>query len=180
MIGVMVDLETFGTKSNAAIVSIGAVLFDTKERTLEDGFYSQINLQSCLDAGLSIDGSTVSWWMKQKEEARKEFFSNENAPSLIEVLMDFSDWFPDDPNVTLWGNGATFDNVILANAYLEVGLQPPWAWYNDRCYRTLKNLYPDVIPKKFGVLHNALDDAKRQAYHLVEIFSKKGLTDGTD
>jgi len=70
----------------------------------------------------------------------------------------------------VWGNGASFDNAILANAYHKTHLDLPWQYYNNRCYRTIKNCYPNIKLSRAGTLHKALDDAKSQAMHLIEIF----------
>lgn len=163
---VMVDLETLGTGSNAVIISIGAVEFTVAGGAGRD-FYMNVDPQSCVDAGLKIDPDTVMWWMKQSDEARRVFSQDVSNP-LSRALLYFSDWFPQ--GACLWGNGATFDNVILSNAYKAVGLKQPWSYRADRCYRTLKNLYPQVLPDDLGgVAHNALADARYQAAHLIKI-----------
>jgi len=85
------------------------------------------------------------------------------------MMSNTSAWFP--AGATLWGNGSTFDNVILSNAYRAIGVKQPWDFWNDRCYRTLKSLYPHVKLERSGVAHNALDDAKSQAMHAVRIIN---------
>ena len=161
---VMLDLETMGTSSNAAIIAIGAVKFD-KEVT--DKFHVIIDLQSSMDAGLEIDGNTVLWWMQQSDDARAHF--KKEGVSLTDALMMFYEWFEYGDEV--WGNGAAFDNVILLNAYKAVGLQPPWKFWKDRCYRTLKSLYPEITKNRVGTLHCAVDDAESQARHLIKILA---------
>ena len=75
----------------------------------------------------------------------------------------------DKKAVRLWGNGASFDNAILSTAYelCELETVQPWRFYNDRCYRTVKSLYPEVAMVRTGTYHNALDDAESQALHLL-------------
>lgn len=158
---VMVDLETLGSGSNAVIISIGAVEFDPDTETLGREFYVLVDPQSCVDAGLKVDVGTVVWWMKQSDQARSAF--NRKGYTLAEALQHFTDWYP--AGAPLWGNGATFDNVIMTNAYKAVGRDQPWKFWDDRCYRTLKNLLPHVTLERSGTHHNALDDAKTQAVH---------------
>jgi hypothetical protein len=161
---VMVDLETLGNGSNAVITSIGAAKFNTVGVT--DSFMAHIDPESCVAAGLNMDVSTVLWWMKQSDAARGAF--TQKGQPLHIALEEFAAWFPKD--ACLWGNGATFDNVILSNAYKAVEQKTPWPYWGDRCYRTVKNLFPDVkAPAFVGVAHNALDDAVHQARHLVLI-----------
>jgi hypothetical protein len=70
------------------------------------------------------------------------------------------------------GNGVDFDNVILANAYSACMLKQPWSHKSNRCYRTIYNETKDIIarPTFSGVAHDALDDAKNQANHLINIW----------
>lgn len=167
---VMVDLETLGNNSSSVIISIGAVAFDLdKNETFTDTFYSVIDPQSCVDVGLKMDVSTVMWWMKQSDGARKAFDKTGNK--LAGVLGAFSMWYPE--GAKFWGNGATFDNVILSNAYAACKIKKPWGYADDRCYRTVKALYPDVKVERVGVYHNAVDDAVTQAKHLVAMLGNK-------
>jgi hypothetical protein len=158
---VMVDLETLGNGSNSVIIAVGAVEFDPDTQTLGSEFYAVVDPQSCVDAGLEVDVSTVLWWMKQSDAARSAF--QRPGKPLQDILIDFAKWYPS--GAALWGNGATFDNVILGNAFRALNIEQPWKFWNDRCYRTLKNLLPDVPLGRAGTHHNALDDAKTQAAH---------------
>jgi hypothetical protein len=169
---VMVDLETLGTTPNSSIVSIGAVKFSSAG--VGDEFYQTINLQSCKDAGLDIDPSTVAWWMGQSNEARAVFNSKgKDLPDVLEAFTKFIG-IENVGNVKVWGNGANFDNVILVNAYRRTGIKAPWQFYNDRCYRTIKSMFKKIEMERTGTHHNALDDAKSQAEHLVRILNVIG------
>lgn len=77
--------------------------------------------------------------------------------------------------VRVWGNGSDFDNVILRNAYAAIGSTYPWRYNDNMCYRTIKNLAPDVKMARQGVHHNALDDARSQALHLIAICNHLGI-----
>jgi hypothetical protein len=163
----MIDLETLGNSSNSVIVSIGAAAFNDDEITHK--FYCVVDPQSCINAGMQMDASTVMWWLQQSQDARDAIAKQPetNVPIYI-ALERFSNWFPADAQV--WGNGATFDNVILDNAYRKTGVVRPWKFWNDRCYRTLKNLYPAIKADPFeGTAHNALADACHQANHAIKI-----------
>jgi len=50
MLDVMLDLETMGNGSSAAIIAIGAVEFDMVEGTLGNEFYSVVDLDSSVQA----------------------------------------------------------------------------------------------------------------------------------
>lgn len=172
---IMVDLETMGTGTNAAIIAIGAVKFDTENFTLGDEFYEVVDLESSVEAGGVIDPSTVLWWMKQSDEARAEF--RKEGRSINYALWAFVNFMTtkegSKSEVQLWGNGATFDNVILRTAFENIHGGATSMFWGDRCYRTMKNMYPNIPMNFEGVAHNALTDAKNQAQHLLDILKFK-------
>lgn len=162
---VMLDLETMGTGGNSAIVSIGACFFDNDE--IRGNWYRNVDLQSCIDAGMKVTGDTVMWWLKQSLEARDAL--QDSPIPLKGALGELKGAFENHGVVYVWGNGASFDNILLADAYRAVGMEPPWEFWNDRCYRTLKNEYPNIPLVREGVHHNALADAITQTNHLLAI-----------
>lgn len=170
----MLDLETMSNGNRAAIIAIGAVIFDARN-VEQEGFYAQVSLDSSVAQGMEMDTSTILWWLQQSDAARAAFKNNEKAQSLATVLNDFAIWLEQFHDVQMWGNGAAFDNTILSAAYRKCGQVQPWKFWNDRCYRTMKALFPDVQCARFGTHHNALDDARTQAWHLIEICEKHGV-----
>lgn len=165
---IMLDLETMGNGVNSAIIAIGAAAFDNTG--IKATFYEQISLESSVRAGLECDASTIIWWLRQDNDARSAFFNNEKAVDINGALIKFKEWFSSVGGVEVWGNGSAFDNAILSNAYRKTGIIQPWKFWNDRCYRTIKSLNVDIKIKRVGTHHNALDDAKCQAEHLISIF----------
>lgn len=168
MTHVMLDLETMGTSSNAAIVAIGAVEFNPVTGELGDIFYEIVDLNSSVENGGVIEADTVLWWLKQGDAARAQLHGP--AECLISVLVRFAEWIP--PGSFVWGNGAGFDNVVLANAYKAQKMSVPWDFRNDRCYRTMKALAPNVKMQRTGTAHSAIGDAVSQANHLMEIYKE--------
>lgn len=166
---VMLDLETFGKRPGSIIRAMGAVKFSLEERLILDSFYQRIDAQSCVDLGLKFDASTVEWWMEQSESARAEIIKP--GVDLPCALQSFSVWFGTDPNIDVWGNGSIFDNALLIAAYEAAQHRLPWADFRDRCYRTVKNLWPKVPLIRTGTHHNALDDARDQANHLIALLN---------
>ena len=161
---IMLDIETLDTAPSAVILSIGAVKFDpTTNSPLGDKFYKAITVQSNLDAGRTISGNTLSWWMKQDDQARAVF--NEPRVSLDVALHALHEFF-DHGDYKVWGNGADFDNVIVKHAFEMMGWKTPWEFWNNRCYRTLKATLKASKMPTFEGKHNALVDACAQALHL--------------
>ena len=171
MENIMVDLETLGMTPGCVILSIGAVAFDRTGLGRE--FYKVVNSKSCLDAGLTTDQSTVDWWSRQSDDARKVLIeAGETDTTLGDALAEFGQFVREfgPRTVKVWGNGSDFDNAILACAYKALGRQLPWQFWNNRCFRTLKNLKTGVEPRREGTYHNALDDAKHQARHAIALY----------
>jgi len=170
----MIDLETMGTSPTAPIISIGAVLFDAEE--IKERFYEVVDLKSAVDAGAVMEPGTVIWWMEQSDEARAALTGKgekiDRALELFSSLVDAVSLVNGLSGV--WGNGAAFDNVILSEAYKRLDLRVPWPFWKDKCYRTVKGLYPSVGIKRVGTHHNALSDAETQAEHLIRINEAAG------
>jgi exodeoxyribonuclease VIII len=194
---VMLDLETWGKGNAALIVAIGAVLLDPKkpfdEQTYES-FYARVDPMSAEKAGLRIDASTVDYWMDAKmDEARKALRSSE-AVDFFEAIFGFATWMvgePQPPGVPykrtrkIWGKGATFDIVIMRNAFIAAQLECPWTYKDERCYRTLEALadhveWTDMHVKQGNIKipHHALYDATYQANGLLWIAHQLKLSIG--
>ncbi|EPJ3763097.1 3'-5' exonuclease [Providencia manganoxydans] len=169
----MLDLETMSNKSNAAIVSIGAVAFEPSTGELGPEFYLAVDLVSCEKLGLHIDADTVLWWMKQSSEARAAIV-DEDARTIQSALLALSAFAEEhlSDNVCVWGNGSDFDNVVLASAYDACDFNPFWKFWNNRDVRTIVELGRNagIDPKRTltfeGEQHNALADAIHQAKYV--------------
>lgn len=177
----MVDLEAMGQKPNAPIVSIGAVLFEPSTGEIGPEFYTVVKLKSAVDGGAVPDPDTIMWWMQQSQEARDAICDTTNAVAIATALSDLNVFIRDntDPkHLQVWGNGATFDNVILRASYERESVPCLWSFWNDRDVRTIVELGRAVgftprneIPFD-GDLHNALADARHQAKYVSAIWQR--------
>lgn len=166
----MQDIETMDTAPTAAIIAIGAVKMLPKVKGLIGlPFYVNVSLESCLNIGLTVSESTKEWWA-QPEQAKAYRMTQENAVPILEALERYKEWLGKDVN-EVWGNGSDFDNVILENAYRVVGVECPWTYRANRCYKTLSRAVGNDVkwPNDTGTHHNALDDAKYQAKRCMDI-----------
>ena len=166
----MLDLETFGTSRDAAIVSIGAVKFDLETFEVDPaGFHVKINPH---DPKLgTIDASTVMWWLEQSEEARNALITGEKI-LLDQAQARFLEWLgPNARDTLLWSNGPSFDSVLLQDSFKRVGLFPwPFRYSNDRDFRTIRDIAEMTCDMEWDstvTAHDALADAKRQAEFVV-------------
>jgi hypothetical protein len=161
-----------GTTADAVILSIGAVKFDLETGIIEDdGFYRSVSVESNLDLGRRISEDTLIWWFKQSPEAQGVY--HEEKVALDTALVELSDWIGTD-DYKPWANGADFDTPMLQHAYAQLKIETPWKFWNNRCFRTYKNLpgARDVKVPFGGVKHNALADAYHQAQVACAIHAK--------
>lgn len=177
----MVDLETMGNKSNAPIVSIGAVFFNPNTGNTGAEFYTVVSLESSMLLGGVPDAGTIIWWLKQSPEARSAIAIADTI-TLIDALELFSDFISENSDagsdVQVWGNGASFDNVILRSSYDRADIECPWKFWNDRDVRTMTELGKAIgINPRYdipfdGDMHNALSDARHQVKYVSAIWQK--------
>ena len=168
---VVVDLETLSTRSNACIVSVGAVAIENYE--IVDEFLVNVCAKTCEEAGLHKDQETIAWWERQSIEARQAWLKD--PIPLTDALDKFALWYGNE-SIPIWGFGANFDVVILENAMTYSGWIDnrqrgnlfPWKFWDVSCLRTLMNVHGKRLIKT-GVNHNALDDARSEAILLIEL-----------
>lgn len=174
---VMIDLETMGTRPGSAVVALGACFFDRATAQIGETFDRVISLKSNAEHGLTIDPDTVMWWMRQSEEARSILQAGEE---LSAVLCAFTAWLFEQGTgpVRPWGNAASFDCGLLACAYRAIGQSVPWKFWDERCYRTLKEENKDVPFVRSGTAHHALSDAISQARHACAIYAARAAVTG--
>ena len=164
---VMIDIETLGTKADSVVLSIGIYgNLNGKEFSV----HKFLDAQEQIDKGRSITKSTLDFWMTQNDEARKIFSSK--GESCRKALMEVSELLmPYSSNLKPYGNGASFDITIMENIFNTFNVPIPWKFWNVRCYRTIKSLSSVELIRE-GVHHTALDDAKTQYNHLVQILKE--------
>lgn len=166
----MLDVECGGTGNRGALMGVGAVFFDENSSATGAEFYRAVNLATAVRRGGELDPSTFVWWLNQPDEVRQAVIWNTYA--IEDVMAEFREFVvancrPED--VYVWGCSPTFDCEKVRFAMGQCGVETPWKYFNERCYRTIRerNL---IVPQdeRFG-LHNALADAKYQAAHLQKI-----------
>lgn len=173
---VMLDIETLSCNYNCVVVSVGAVQFDficdridTFECVFDD-------LSDQLNRGREKDNRTMSWWANLPEAASDVLFAPNkfkhilmNTKTGLTKLNEFIE------NRYVWGNGSTFDNVIIRDIMRDYTVNPKWPYFKDLCFRTLKKMFPINPIDRAGTHHNALDDALYQVMWLKEIVRRYKL-----
>lgn len=177
MIHVMADIETLSTRHDGLILSVGGVKFDAEQ--IVDRFHVGIDPTDAQERyGRHISAGTFIYWLGPKmEQARKELLELPKV-DMFAALDGFAIWCaqtPADQCGSLWGKGSTFDNVLLADSFAAAGIEFPFTYRQNECYRTMANRNPDIEYVQIGTAHNGVADAESQAVHLQEICRARGI-----
>ena len=172
LINIVLDLETLGTDENAAIIQIGMCIPNFDRKYVPLGLRCELEVtiayEDCLAAtAFSRSDSTMQWWETQDKDTRKIVFSGQESyvTALDQVEKFLKDVQSGGAEVALWGNGSDFDNRLLAYTVSALGYKPAWKYYNNRCLRTLKALFPAKVAQdqEDETKHTALGDARYEA-----------------
>ena len=165
----MVDLETLSVTPDAVILTLGAVHFDPFNKGIIDELYIKFDLDDQDLLKRSIDPNTLDWWSKQDPKIIEEAFNTDNRVKVSDAIDQFHK-FAYGCN-KFWSHGSVFDLMIIENLYRQLNREFPWKFWDLRDTRTLFDLgFNSNMPK--GNLHNALEDAKRQAIGVQNIYSQ--------
>ena len=167
----MIDFETLDVAECPVILSMGAVVFN--ENGIVDRFFEKIDQHSCLDLGCTVSIDTLLWWEKQSDTAKKAAFGGTtNISYAMGMLVDF---YKKHECGEIWSKGAIADIRWANNILDKLGLQKPWKFWEEMCFRTYLKYSPKVDFQPVGEAHNALDDAINQAKHWIEINNQRNL-----
>jgi hypothetical protein len=171
----MIDLETLSTAPDAAMLSIGACFFDIETGVIGDTFHQHIELIDSPRFG-HISVETVKWWLNQPKPAQEAVTKPKNVMPLDQVLLSLHAYITKTCTmykVKPWGNGSSFDLVILRNAFNRHRMTNIWQYWNERDTRTLTDIVERVTginaakTAQFrGLKHDALADAMHQAKYV--------------
>lgn len=176
------DYETCGVTPDSAVLSLGAALCDLSTGEInKQGFHINFDIDSQQDRRFAHE--TLRWWMTQASEAKQgSFAEKDKTVNLVQGHLDFFQWLSkqkiskrsvDFGSLLVFSNGADFDIPILQHVCVQNDLTAPWPFWNHRCLRTLRSLYPNVKVEKVGTAHNALADAFNQATLLCAIYKER-------
>ncbi len=159
----MVDIETLDSSGTAAVIAIGACVFDLEG--LHEDFSVTIDVEAAKAYG-STSKFTLEWWSTQSEEVRARMFSGTESPN--DAVKKFIAFIRRNPVREVWANAPTFDCVILQNLFRQLSQRCPWGFRDERCVRTVY-----AIGRQLGVdyslgysekgAHDAVVDARNQA-----------------
>lgn len=172
---IMLDLETLGVTNGATIFQIGACSFSIETGEIYDAFEHIVDISSLPAGVLGVDGSTLKWWLSTDTELLKTLLLNGEGSEYY-MYASFATWLDKQgtpKDITIWGNGISFDVVKIKNKFAEHNIAFPVHYRNERDVRTILALAADklnidesmiyeIAKQENEQLHHALDDVKRQ------------------
>lgn len=135
----MLDLETASTRNDAAVVAIGAVVFDPADAASLDGPTFFFDLIEPRDAYLygHVDPNTMDWWRTQDPALRQMIFGGTRKAQ--EVYSNFVHFVEKYKPRHIWANSPQFDVTILRNLGQRLKAGPfPFSYRDERDLRTYK------------------------------------------
>jgi exodeoxyribonuclease VIII len=169
----MLDTETLGTSPGCPVLSIACRAFAIER----DGVFTDISgasqafeafpslrLQMRDYSELRIEADTMTWWMKQSEEARSIFLPQMQELSMYFHIDELTRYVFDHSrgsDIIVWARDPDFDCAILDYFYARHAVTMPWRYSNKRSHRTLLAL-AGVQHKPSENAHNALADVDAQ------------------
>lgn len=159
----MLDIETMDSGPQSAVINIGARMFTNTGPS--KGFEVFIDPARATKIGTVSDG-TMKWWARQ--DAREQVFSGKMDPT--EAAHRLIEFAKEQRAETVWANSPSFDIVILRHMFSQVNMDFPFAYKQERDYRTMRELgtslgidLDDLFNNPAWRGHVALDDATGQA-----------------
>ena len=156
---VMLDIETLGRDTDAPILQIGLIRFDSDD--LREEIEMSVSLESNEEVGQwGVEADTLTWWLEQDQDAADAVLTGggdieEALRTVIVATLDAD---------TVWACSPKFDCAILEHAYDRVGWAVPWSYFELRDVRTVREESPHWPDREQeGTEHDALDDARHQA-----------------
>lgn len=177
---IIIDCETLSLANNAAILQIGAVLFDlyAGEFTIIDRFVMNVDPKEQIESGkFNVNQQTEIWWEARPDDVKASVFSNQVSIKVVmAALVDkVNEWMARDTEaqVKIYHRGYDFDGPILRNACRYIGAMPLMKFNRLGCVRNFINermgLSCGFIPGVGPIderRHNALADCTNDAYQM--------------
>ncbi len=161
----MIDCETLDIGERPVLLSIGAVVFD--DNGIYEYFQADIDIESSKQFGFTVSQSTLDWWDQQDPIAKNMAFAGKERIDI--VLQKLVAFYSNHGCTEIWSKGALADIRWINNALDYFGIERPWKYYKEFCFRTLLKSVPRFEIPFHGIAHNALDDAIHQAKQFIHI-----------
>lgn len=175
MADLMLDIETLSTRTNAVILSVGAVKFDpfTERIDLDDGLDIKVDVDEQIALGRDVQEETLTWWASQPAEVQEAALSTDDRVSIDKFTQMLNKMMVGVDQI--WCQGPAFDMVIIESLYKQIGKPTPWQYWQVRDSRTLFGVFGDPRNKTRANAHNALMDCVYQVIGVQQIYQQQGI-----
>lgn len=166
----MLDNETTGIKPGCGIWQLGVAVSNGEEHLVT------IN-PAAIPGNFVSDSDTIRWQMNKNsdewEAAHQIVVHGDQQEDMLSTLSSLIDRLreqakAEDKKLRFWCKGTDFDFPILAYAYEYYCKKVPWKYHECNDFRTLCQVTGSHLGK-FPGAHNALEDARHQLAHLLEL-----------
>ena len=150
---------------------------------------SESQVDSCRTGSLEKeDTDTMEWWAKQPQHTqavltRGRILIPDALAALAEkiaALNPKNEQGRYSSRVVIIARGPQFDLTILRRHFAAAGIPCPWAYWQERCHRSLEQAWRAVAKSRSGTpwpkytdyspaANNAEVDAKQQATYLIKL-----------
>lgn len=141
---IVVDIETLCTKSDATIISIGAVHMVDDDIHDESLFYVDISDKQ-QEYGRTLCPKVVGWWKRpENQEALMAWRNSRDKKELAYAMNSFGNWVQKNcrADTLFWSKGTVFDFPLLWSAARASGMSDYFIPYWDvMCIRPLMKAY---------------------------------------
>lgn len=165
----MIDLESLSLAKNALVLSAGIVLFSpfAPPGTFAKEWHQALDIDQQVGGQLSVN-TVLDFWFNHPEAASRVHAMRAAGTVRIEDLhFQISAWARQYPKAGIWANSPSFDLDIMSNLFTRLGLSTPWKHFQERDVRTVRKCFVyQTAPEFEGCAHDALYDAKQQAYEV--------------
>lgn len=167
---IMIDIETLDTVPSAAIVQVAIVEFNSKTARIGSIYFANIKDDCYGNISRTESEQTLKWWEAKKEQYQEIQSHTINLDECVKAIELFFKCINGNEHI-VYANPPGFDLTILKDVFSQYDLKIPWNPWNERCLRTMKKQYPELIENiQFeGKKHNAIDDCLHQIKQVVAI-----------
>jgi hypothetical protein len=148
----VLDSETLGTRPDSVILSVGAYFVNVEEdipsfdKIIENGFYLKFDAKEQIEAGRTIDKSTVQWWENQGEVAQEVLSPSDNDVSYTRLFEGLRNYLKGKTDYWIFARSPSFDFGILDNIRCQLEIPGLWPFYQEKDIRTFLDTMLMVLP----------------------------------
>lgn len=181
------DIQTLSFKTNAIVLSIGAVAFDFDEpknfsTLVETGFYKKLDASLQKENGRHFDPDVLNYWKHCHVESKSTWGKSTNDVHIVSALNDLNHWAVDagyTKQSFVFCRGNYFDIPILLSLYDDAALEPFFINYRSRDINTFIDTlagtkygkYAPYVEQKTD-LYNSMEIAADDVCMMQEVYNE--------